>query len=47
MKPMCIPFPFLKSEHSTFASIGNPKGPEELDFDEVMIVTKALQDVKS
>ena len=41
---MRIPFPFLRSEQSTFASIGNPKGLVELDFDEMTLVTKALQE---
>ena len=44
---MHIPFPFLRSEQSTFASIGNPKSLVELDFDEITLVTKALQEVKS
>ena len=44
---MCILFPFLRSEQSTFASIGNPKGLVKLDFDEMTLVTKALQEVKS
>ena len=44
---MCILFPFLRSKQSTFASIGNPKGLVELDFDEMTLVTKALQEVKS
>jgi len=44
---MCIPFPFLRSELSTFASIGNPKGLVGFDFDEMVPVTKALQEVNS
>ena len=44
---MCIPFPFLRSEQSIFVSIGNPKSLVELDFDEMTLVTKALQEVKS
>ena len=32
---------------SPFASIDNPKGLVELDFDEMTLVTKALQEVKS
>ena len=44
---MCTPAPFLRSEQSIFASIGNPKGLVELDFDEMTLVTKALQEVKS
>ena len=44
---MCIPFPFLRSGQSTSASISNPKGFVELDFDEMKLVTKALQEIKS
>ena len=44
---MCRLFPFLRSEQSTFASIGNPKGLVELDFDEMTLVTKALEEIKS
>jgi len=47
VKSISIPSPFLRSEQSTFESIGNPKGPVELDFDEMTLVTKALQEVKS
>ena len=47
VKSMRIPFPFPRSEQSTFASIGNPKGLVDLDFDEITLVTKALQEVKS
>jgi len=44
---MWIPFPFLRSELSTFASIGNPKGLVKLDFDETTPVTKVLQEAKA
>ena len=44
---MHIPFPFLRSEQSTFESIGNPKGLVELNSGEITLVTEALQEVKS
>ena len=47
MKSICLPFPFLRLEQSTFESIENPKGLVELDFDEMTLVSKALQEVKS